>query len=87
MNELDAESVAKRLGLPEALIRRLEARGQLRRLALSQTEIRERLYNAHRAFVLGDRSSTAEETWIDETTHGTFVAEGAVLKPSLLKRQ
>ena len=63
MNELDGdgESVAKQLGLPEALIRWLEARGQLQRLALATTEIRERLYNAHRAFVLADRSGHDRE--------------------------
>ena len=61
MNELDGESAAKHLGLPEALIRRLRARGQLQRLALSKTEIRERLYAAHRAFVLADRSGHDRE--------------------------
>ena len=55
MGELDAEHVAKRLGLSEALIRRLQARGQLELFALSDTEIRKRLYNAHWAFVLADR--------------------------------
>jgi len=43
--------VALRLGLGEATIRRLQARGYLRRLALSEPEIRERLYRAHLAYL------------------------------------
>ena len=55
MNELRGESVAKRLGLPDALICRLQARGLLQRLDLPKAEIGEQLYNAHRAFVLAGR--------------------------------
>ena len=47
----DAEAVARRLGLTETLIRRLRARGQLERCALSDAEIDRRLYEAHLAFV------------------------------------
>jgi hypothetical protein len=43
--------VARRLGLTETLIRRLRARGRLRRCALSDAEIDRRLYEAHLAFV------------------------------------
>jgi hypothetical protein len=47
----DAEAVAKRLGLTEAVIRRLRARGKLQRLALRDAEVRDRLYTAHVAFI------------------------------------
>jgi len=50
VNRPDAEAVAKRLGLTEAVIRRLRARGKLQRLALRDADIRERLYAAHVAF-------------------------------------
>jgi hypothetical protein len=52
VNEQNAEAVAKRLGLTEAVIRRLRARGKLHRLSLDDSDIRERLYAAHVAFVL-----------------------------------
>jgi hypothetical protein len=45
-------SVAARLGLDEPCIRRLQARGHLCRLALTELEIRERLYHAHLAHAL-----------------------------------
>ncbi len=45
-------SVAARLGLDETTIRRLRARGHLPRLALTEPEIRERLYHAHLAHAL-----------------------------------
>ena len=44
--------VAARLGLDEPTIGRLEARGHLRRLALTEPQIRARLYCAHLAFLL-----------------------------------
>ena len=44
--------VAKRLGFGEITIARLDARGHLSRLALTEAEIRERLYHAHLAHVL-----------------------------------
>jgi len=53
---LDAEVVARRLGLTEAIIRGLRPRGQLRRCALSETEIDRRLYEAHLAFVARQRT-------------------------------
>ena len=52
MSEQHAEAVARRLGLPEAVVRRLRARGKLDRLSLDDSDIRERLYAAHLAFVL-----------------------------------
>ena len=44
--------VAARLGLDEPTIGRLEARGHLGRLALTEPQIRARLYCAHLAFLL-----------------------------------
>lgn len=43
------DRVAARLGLDEPTIARLRARGRLERLALTEPEIRERLYRAHLA--------------------------------------
>jgi hypothetical protein len=43
---------AERLGLDQAAIRWLEAHGHLQRLALSEPEIRARLYHAHLAHLL-----------------------------------
>jgi hypothetical protein len=45
----EPQRVAARLGLDETTIRRLEARGYLSRLALSEPQIRARLYDAHLA--------------------------------------
>jgi hypothetical protein len=39
------------LGLDEATIARLQASGQLSRLALTESEIHERLYRAHLAYL------------------------------------
>jgi hypothetical protein len=47
----DPEAVARRLGLTEAIISGLRARGQLGRCALSEAEVDRRLYEAHLAFV------------------------------------
>jgi hypothetical protein len=46
-----SERVATRLGLDETTIARLQARGQLERLALTEPDIRERLYRAHLAYL------------------------------------
>lgn len=46
MSELDAEAAARRLGLTETVIRRLEATGRLQRCALSEAEISRRLSEA-----------------------------------------
>jgi hypothetical protein len=45
----EPEQVAARLGLDEPTIRWLQGRGLLRRLALTEPEIRARLYDAHLA--------------------------------------
>lgn len=47
-------SVAARLGLDGTTIHRLQARGHLPRLALTEPEIRKRLYHAHLAEVQRD---------------------------------
>lgn len=52
------DQVAARLGLDETTIARLQARGQLERLALTQPEIREHLYRAHLAYLHAQRRST-----------------------------
>jgi hypothetical protein len=44
--------VAARLGFDEATIGRLAARGHLRRLALTEPQIRARLYRGHVAYDL-----------------------------------
>jgi hypothetical protein len=49
----EPHQVAVRLGLGEATIGRLQALGYLGRLALSEPEIRERLYRAHLAYLRG----------------------------------
>jgi hypothetical protein len=48
----EPRQVAARLGLAETTIDRLQARGLLSRLAVTEREIRERLYRAHVAHVL-----------------------------------
>ena len=45
----DPRSVAARLGFDTAVIRRLDSHGHLAKLALSDAEIRRRLYQGHRA--------------------------------------
>ena len=52
------QRMAARLGLDEPTIRWLEARGYLRRLALTEPEIHARLYHAHLAHL---RSQAAGE--------------------------
>jgi hypothetical protein len=52
------------LGLDEALVRRLQARGYLLAFDLSEAEIRERLYHAHRRYQLR-RSVKARHTRIE----------------------
>jgi hypothetical protein len=53
---LEARLIAERLGLPQGAVRRVQRRGFLRRLDLGDTEIRERLWRAHLAFVRRQRS-------------------------------
>jgi hypothetical protein len=45
--------MAARLGFDETTIRRLAARGHLRRLALTEPQIHARLYRAYTAYLLG----------------------------------
>ena len=45
----DPRRVAARLGFDQVVIRRLDSQGQLAKLALSDAEIRRRLYEGHRA--------------------------------------
>jgi len=47
--ELEPHRIAARLGFDEPTIRRLGAGGYLHRLALSEPQIRARLYRAHLA--------------------------------------
>jgi hypothetical protein len=56
VSDCEAETMAKRLGLTETVIRRLRAHGQLERCALSDAEIDRRLYESHLAFVNRDAS-------------------------------
>jgi hypothetical protein len=51
----EPDQVAARLGFDERTIRRLEARGHLRRLALTEPQIRARLSRAHHIYVLAQR--------------------------------
>ena len=51
MNELDAERIAKRLGLTDAVICQLQAHGYLQRLALTAQELDARIYRAHLAYL------------------------------------
>ena len=46
----DVRTIAVRLGIEPALVRRLQARGYLLRLDLTEREIRERLFRAHLRF-------------------------------------
>jgi hypothetical protein len=48
---VDVRTIAERLGLPQEAVRNVQRRGFLRRLDLGDTEIRERLWRAHLAFV------------------------------------
>ena len=47
MSNLDAELMAERLGLTEALIRQLQARGYLERLAIDEDELHARLLRGY----------------------------------------
>jgi hypothetical protein len=51
MSELDPERIAKRLGLTDPVIRRLQAHGYLQRLALTAPELDARIYRAHLAYL------------------------------------
>ena len=51
MSNLDAEAMAERLGLTDQVIRQLQARGYLDRLAISEDELRERLRGGYRRWL------------------------------------
>jgi hypothetical protein len=62
----EPDRVAARLGLDEPTIRRLEARRHLNRLALTEPQIRARLYHAHLAYLLaqaGRKAGGRARTW------------------------
>lgn len=46
----DPRTIAARLGIGETTVRRLQARGYLETLVVTDAEIRARLYRAHEAF-------------------------------------
>ena len=54
MSELDAERIAKRLGLTDAVICQLRAHGYLQRLAVTAHELDARIYRAHLAYLKRD---------------------------------
>jgi hypothetical protein len=54
--------VAARLGFDEATISRLAARGHLRRLALTEPQIRARLYRAYTAYLLAAQEEKEAST-------------------------
>ena len=51
MSELDAERIAKRLGLTDAVICQLRAHGYLQRLAVTAHELDARIYRANLAYL------------------------------------
>jgi hypothetical protein len=62
MSELDAERIAKRLGLTDAVICRLQAHGHLQRLALTAHELDARIYRAHLAYGTRERQPPSAPT-------------------------
>ena len=53
MSELDAERIAKRLGLTDEVICQLQAHGYLHRLAVTPGELDARIYRAYVAHAPG----------------------------------
>jgi len=51
VTQIDARTIAERLGLPQEAVRKLQRYGFLRRLDLDEREIRERLWRGHVAHV------------------------------------
>src|SRR6266511_4206087 len=60
----DPRQIAMRLGFDPLTIARLGSRGHLHRLALTEAEIRRRLYRAHRTYL-----QTKGERTMDVTMH------------------
>jgi hypothetical protein len=69
---LDPQQVAARSGLDQPTIRRLQERGYLRRLALTEPEMRARLYHAHLAHL---RSQAAGRTSLRRQRPQSFSAQ------------
>jgi hypothetical protein len=59
MSELDAERIAKRLGLTDAVICQLRAHGYLQRLAVTPHELDARICRAHLAYLKRDANLPA----------------------------
>jgi hypothetical protein len=59
MSNPDAEAMAERLGLTEPVIRQLQARGYLDRLAISEDELRARLRGGYLRWLTSRRSRGA----------------------------
>ena len=59
MSELDAERIAKRLGLTDAVICQLRAYGYLQRLAVTAHELDARICRAHLAYLEKDANLPA----------------------------
>lgn len=57
------QHIAACLGIDEGTIRRLQARGYLLKLDLTGAEVRERLYRAHRRYVLGRSARVQKFVW------------------------
>jgi hypothetical protein len=62
MSELDAERIAKRLGLTDAVICQLRAHGYLQRLAVTAHELDARIYRAHLAYLKRDAQPPSTRT-------------------------
>ena len=62
MSELDAERIAKRLGLTDAAICQLRAHGYLQRLAVTAHELDARIYRAHLAYLKRDAQPPSTRT-------------------------
>jgi hypothetical protein len=59
------------LGLDEALLRRLEARGYLLGFDLSELEIRERLYHGHHRYLIRRSLEGAATERVELAPHGS----------------
>jgi hypothetical protein len=61
VSELDAELIAKRLGLTDEVICQLQAHGYLQRLAVTAHELDARIYRAHLAHLNAASFATVDE--------------------------
>ena len=67
----DPRRVAARLGFDQVVIRRLDSQGQLAKLALSDAEIRRRLYEGHRAHQQTSNGGSVQWAHRASRTNGT----------------